>query len=140
MSLGTRYKDHVDFFAGLTGYCETKKRIDENYKPASKADKSFTYRWVEKNHDKQTGKHEVTRMLYEVKIVYGKGQNVAYSDFYESLWDEIESVEKQYLDFGDGSPGRDRVQVDQITTEPLDENFELVTFFGIVKFVRSLVI
>jgi hypothetical protein len=138
VALGDRYKEHVDFFEGLPGYHETKKKIDENYKPASRADKSFNYRWPEKNHVPETGRHEVTRMLYEVKIVYSKGQNVAYSDFYKSLWDEIDSVEKQYLAFGDGAPGRDRVWVDQILTESLDENFELVTFLGHIMFQRSL--
>lgn len=140
MGLGDRYADHVNYFEGLADYHESKKRIDENYEPAPSADKSFTYRWIEKNHDLQTGRHETDRMLYELKILYAKGQNVAYSVFYTGLWNELDVFEKGYLAFGNGSPGRDRVFVDQILTAPLDENFELVTFLGYVQFVRSLIL
>jgi hypothetical protein len=140
MSLGSRYAAHVAYFEGLSGYNEAKKTIGEDFEPASTADKTFIYRWILKTHGKQTGKHEVSKLTFQLKILYKKGQNQAYSAFYEALWDEIETVEKNYLDWGDGSSGQDRVWVEEITSEPLDENFELVTFTGMVNFLRSLVV
>lgn len=138
MGLGDRYKAHVDFFVSQ-GYTETKEIIDETFEPASTADKSFTFQWILKGQQKETGHHEVTRVTFELKVIYSKGQNKAYSDFYKEMWNEVDTLEKAYIQWGDNTAGKDRVFIEAITPQPLDQNFELVVFTGFNQFLRSLI-
>jgi len=140
MGLGDKFTIHNNYFAGLSGYTQNNKLNDPEFEPASSAHKSFFLQWQIKTHQKQTGNAEVTKIAWSLKILFKRGQNEPYPDFYETTWNAIDTLEKGYLDFGNGDGGADRVWIEAIELEDLDSNYTLTTLIGTVQFVRDLTV
>ena len=138
MGLGDKFETHNDYFAGLDGYNQNDKLNSENFMPTSSADKSFFLRWPTKTQQKQTGNSEVTGITWILKVLFKKGQGTPYPDFLKATWNSIDTLEKGYLNFGAGDNDGDRVFIENIELEDINQNYTSATLTGRLMFRRDL--